>query len=549
MTGLAERTAALRRAVDAAAGRGDPQLLAEAGEIVRRAGERVAFDGEFTVVALAGATGSGKSTLFNAVTGTELAQSTVRRPTTSKAMGVAWGSRLPHELLEWLDVPRRHLIAAPAEDPLASLVLLDLPDHDSTEVSHRLAVDRLVERVDALVWVVDPQKYADAALHDNYLKPLAPYADLMLVLLNQADRLTPEDLDRCVGDLRRLLDSEGLRRTPIMVTSALRGTGIPELQAMLVRTVAGKQASVRRLQTDIEVAAGKLAHDLAGEGRLSPSKGRLDKRTRGDLTEALAEAAGVPTVVEGVFGSWLKRGSAATGWPFVSWIGRLRRDPLKRLRLELPAASAEIGRTALPKATPVQNARVEAALRQLTDAAAAGLPKGWAEAVRIAAHANQAQLPARLDTAIAATDLRTRHGSWWWGLFGVLQWLLVAAVLTGGLWHLYNWLGPQYLLPALPEVFWNGTPAPTWLLGGGVLAGLVLALLGWLFVRLGAGSRARAAEKSLRAAIASVTSEQVIEPVQAELDRYATAVVAVAEARGRGTVPVDNARSPRVIHS
>ena len=60
---------------------------------------------------------------------------------------------------------------------------------------------------------------------------------------------------------------------------------------------------------------------------------------------------------------------------------------------------------------------------------------------------------------------------------------------------------------------------------------------------------ARAAEKSLRAAIASVTSEQVIEPVQAELDRYAAAVAAVAEARGRGTVPVDNARSPRVIHS
>ena len=65
------------------------------------------------------------------------------------------------------------------------------------------------------------------------------------------------------------------------------------------------------------------------------------------------------------------------------------------------------------------------------------------------------------------------------------------------------------------------------------MAGLLLALLGRLFVRVGAGSRARTAEKSLRAAIASVTSEQVIEPVQAELDRYATAVAAVTEARGR----------------
>ena len=532
--GLGEQVAALRRAVDAAAGRADAQMLADAEEVVRRAGERVAFDGEFTVVALAGATGSGKSSLFNAVTGTELAQTAVRRPTTSKAMGVAWGTSLPHDLLDWLDIPRRHLIAAPADDPLATLVLLDLPDHDSTEVAHRLTVDRLVERVDALVWVVDPQKYADAALHDRYLKPLAPYADLMLVLLNQADRLHPEELDRCVTDLRRLLDSEGLRSTPVMVTSALRGTGIPELHAMLVQTVAGKQASVRRLQTDVDVVAARLAEDLGAAGRSGrKAADHLGRQTRVELTAALAEAAGVPTVVEGVFKAWLKRGRAATGWPFLSWIGRLRRDPLKRLKLELPAGSAEIGRTALPKATPVQQARVEGALRSLTDTASAGLPKGWADAIRVAAHANQAQLPARLDTAIAATDLRTRRGSWWWGLFLVVQWVLVAAVLTGGLWHLYSWLGPLWQLPPLPEVLWRGTPVPTWLLGGGVLAGLLLALLGRFFVRIGAGFRARAAEKSLRAAIAAVTAEQVLEPVQAELDRYAAAVKAVTEARGR----------------
>ena len=534
IAGLGDRVAALRRAVDAAAGRGDPEVLAEAEQIVRRAGERAAFDGEFTVVALAGATGSGKSSLFNALTGTELAQTAVRRPTTSRAMGVCWGSALPHELLDWLDVPRRHLIAAPAEDPLAKLVLLDLPDHDSTEVSHRLAVDRLVERVDALVWVVDPQKYADAALHDNYLKPLAPYSDLMLMLLNQADLLRPADLDRCVTDLRRLLDSEGLRRTPIMVTSALRGTGIAELREMLAQTVAGKQASVRRLRTDVEVAAGRLAEDLGVSPATSLKKtGQLGRQAQPDLTAALAEAAGVPTVVDGVLKSWLRRGRAATGWPFLSWIGRLRRDPLKRLRLELPAGSAEVGRTALPRATPLQQARVEGALRSLTDTAAAGLPKGWAAAVRTAAHSNQGNLPARLDTAIAGTDLRTRRGSWWWGLFTVVQWVLVIAVLVGGGWHLYNGLGPLWQLPRLPEVLWQGTPVATWLLGGGVLAGLLLALLGRLFVRIGAGARARAADKALRASIASVTAEQVIEPVQAELDRYASAVRAVAEARGR----------------
>ena len=39
--------------------------------------------------------------------------------------------------------------------------------------SHHLEVDRLVELADLMVWVLDPQKYADAAVHDRYLAPLA----------------------------------------------------------------------------------------------------------------------------------------------------------------------------------------------------------------------------------------------------------------------------------------------------------------------------------------------------------------------------------------
>ena len=67
------------------------------------------------------------------------------------------------------------------------VVLLDLPDHDSTEVSHHLEVDRLVQLADLLVWVLDPQKYADAAIHDRYLAPLATHRDVMLVVLNHID--------------------------------------------------------------------------------------------------------------------------------------------------------------------------------------------------------------------------------------------------------------------------------------------------------------------------------------------------------------------------
>ena len=73
---------------------------------------------------------------------------------------------------------------------LDGLVLLDLPDHDSTEVEHHLEVDRLVELADLLVWVLDPQKYADAAIHERYLRRWPAHEAVTLVVLNQIDTLT-----------------------------------------------------------------------------------------------------------------------------------------------------------------------------------------------------------------------------------------------------------------------------------------------------------------------------------------------------------------------
>nr|WP_300143565.1 GTPase [Propionicimonas sp.] len=514
---LAARVRALGEAVEAADGRADADALDRARAVVERAGERVAFSGSYTVIALAGATGSGKSSLFNAVTGTELARVAVRRPTTAKPMAVSWGSGLPHELLDWLDITRRHLVPS-GPNAFSDLVLLDLPDHDSTEVDHRLAVDRLVGLVDALIWVVDPQKYADAALHDGYLKHLAPYADVMMVVLNQADRLAPEELDRCLGDLRRLLDAEGLRTTPIMATSALRGTGVRELREALARTVAAKQAMARRLSADVSVTAAGLVADL-GPAPVPV----LDAALRCRVVGALGDAAGVGVVVDGVRTAWRRRGSAATGWPFVSWLARLRPDPLKKLRLDLTAGEhrpTEVNRTSLPRATSVQRARADQGLREFTDEAVAGLPRGWAQAVRTAAGGREALLLDRLDTAIAGTDLAVRRGTWWWGLFGVLQWLLIIAVVAGAAWLFANPLLLAMGLPQLPPVLWYGVPAGTWLLVGGVLGGVLLAVLGRVLVEIGANAHARTARRSLDEAVSAVVAEEVFEPVQAELDRY-----------------------------
>ena len=97
---------------------------------------------------------------------------------------------------------------------LDGTVLLDLPDHDSTEVSHHLEVDRLVKLADLLVWVLDPQKYADAAVHDRYLKPLAGHADVMMVVLNHIDTVPEDRREAMLADVRRLLDQDGLAGVP-----------------------------------------------------------------------------------------------------------------------------------------------------------------------------------------------------------------------------------------------------------------------------------------------------------------------------------------------
>ena len=84
----------------------------------------------------------------------------------------------------------------------------------------------------------------------------------------------------------------------------------------------------------------------------------------------------------------------------------------------------------------------------------------------------------------------------------------------------------------LPEIRWWGVPAPTVLLVGGVLAGLLVALFSRIGVEVGARRAERRARGALVAAIAGVTRERVVEPVNEELDRYDFVRTQLARALG-----------------
>jgi GTP-binding protein EngB required for normal cell division len=506
-TGLDRRLAALATAVELAEGRLDGDSLESAREVIHRAGERLGFGAEATVVALAGPTGAGKSTLFNALAGGELARVSVRRPTTAAATAAIWGEH-PHALLDWLEVGTRHSVDGARR---GGLVLVDLPDFDSVERDHRLEADRLIGLVDLLVWVVDPQKYADASLHDDYLRPLRNHSDAMAVVLNQSDRLTPPELDRCEADLERLLEQDGLSRVPVLAVSGANGEGVEALQALLDERVARRRAAITRLSGDVTAVAEALSAGCGGG-----KAGGIDRPGRERLVAALGDVAGVPLVVRAVARAHERRGTLAVGWPLLRWIRRLRPDPLRRLRLE-PEGDENV-HTSLPAATAVQRSQADSAVRTLASRSAGDLPEPWPGLVRSAARTREGELAVRLDRAIAGSELPQRRPLWW-SLVGALQRALALVAAAGALWlGIIVGLGFLQLEDALPLPKLEGLPIPTLLLVGGLVLGLVIAWVARIVNGVSARRRAAKAARTLRARVEAVADELVVDPIESELE-------------------------------
>jgi GTP-binding protein EngB required for normal cell division len=526
--------AALDEAVEALEGRADPGLLRRAAGVSTRAGERLRLSGEHTVVALAGSTGSGKSSLFNALAGAELSTVGLRRPTTARAHACVWGAEGAAPLVQWLGVPRRQTAwqhGAVTEDSsgLDGLVLLDLPDHDSTALDHRFEVDRLVELVDLLVWVVDPQKYADRAVHERYLRRLAGHASVTVVVLNQVDTLNPFAAAECVDDLRRLVDADGLARAPVLALSARTGGGLDALRGLLAEAVTRRRARNDRLVADVESVISALARSVSAD-EPAAQVGAAERQ----LVDALASSAGVPAIGAAVEQSWRLRAEGTLGWPPTRWVRKLRPDPLRRLHLRSGDRRQvrSMLRSSVPEPSPVQRAQVEHAVRRVCDEVSGGLPPRWQQSVRTAAGAHTADVRDALDRAVVGTALGVDRTPLWWRGASVLQWLLVATALVGAGWLVLLALGGYLQLPQPSTPRWRGLPVPTLLLVGAVLLGLLLAAIGRAAARAAAVARRRRAESRLRSGIESVAREMVIEPVEAELARHARARDALARAAG-----------------
>lgn len=593
-TSLPARLSALSSLVEIASARSgpggfSPELLADAEDLLERAGERLTLSAAHTVVTLAGGTGSGKSSLFNALAGANFSPAAVTRPATRYAHACVWGMEGAAPLLDWLGVERRHRYARASaldagEAALSGLLLLDLPDHDSVAAGAASAVDRLISLADQMIWVLDPQKYADAAVHSRFLSPLARHGAVTTVVLNQCDLLTPQQIQDCEEDLRRLLDSEGLGEVRVLLVSAVTGAGLADLRQLLAESVSARQTATERIAADIDTLLAKFgayatdpaavarraagsdlaagpppapvslaaaaptpaasqdgrppwdeagqtragADDRAGLGADGAGQARtaIESVPAGpalDVADALARAAGLDAVTDALEDVREIHAARYLSWPagrLAGWSGR--RDPVRAVHLG--RLRDEAG-AAVAAGADAQQSEIDSAITVFADAVGAGLPDPWPRTVRAAARSRADEVRGALSAAVSDSIPAEESVPGWWRLVRIWQWLLVALVIAG-----IGWMG---VIVAV-GVFHAMGPHPPGLLGSVVLLPwlavmiVALLLLGWLttsgsqnVVTLSADRERERLEGVMRARIDAVARDLVVVPAGAELAEYA----------------------------
>ncbi len=549
-TGLSAQLMALARMIQIGTARSgrdgfSKKLLSQAEDVLGRAGERMRLSSAHTVVVLAGGTGSGKSSLFNRLAGAEFSTVGVTRPITRDAHACIWDDAGSGALLKWLGVPQRNRYSRASalgggESGLAGLVLLDLPDHDSVMGHATGQVDRLVSLADVMIWVLDPQKYADAAVHQRFLIPLAGHSDVQAVVLNQADLLTAAQVDDCVGDLRRLLDAEDLHDVPILVTSAVTGSGLDELRRLLAEGVAARQAAAARISADVETVVARFARytgETAGSGGAVDAAQRIPSGSTGKLVDQFYAAAGVNAVCDALRSARELRAADFAGWPAAWLVQRFAgRDPLRKVRLGLlwndlrAVSSGPAG---------AQQAAIDNALTEFGDSVTESLVKPWSQTVRAAARSRADAVPAAVGEAIGMALPPEDSVERWWRLAGLAQGVLLGATAIALAWFAAVLaFGVLKVAGGLPGLLSDPLSLVWAVLLGSVALGLGAVTASASMRRVKKQALAEKAQISadIRKRIEDIAREMAVVPVEQELfefDRYREEyAVAAKEASG-----------------
>jgi GTPase Era involved in 16S rRNA processing len=191
-------------------------------------------EASFLTVGLLGGTGVGKSTIMNALAGSEIASASHRRPHTDRILIYRHAKSHPllHEdlgALPWSEITHE-------ADRIRHILLCDLPDFDSLVGAHRKSVLEFLEHLDILVWVSSPEKYGDGRFYE-FLGLVPKARENFIFVLNKVDLLfqdkTPEkgyeQLDRVFRGFEEHIRGQGAKEPLIFTISAIEASGSQQL--------------------------------------------------------------------------------------------------------------------------------------------------------------------------------------------------------------------------------------------------------------------------------------------------------------------------------
>ncbi|MBN2126172.1 MAG: 50S ribosome-binding GTPase [Deltaproteobacteria bacterium] len=263
-------------------------IRTRAGELRQRLAE---LEENFLMVGLLGGTGVGKSTLMNALAGSQIASASHRRPHTDQVLIYRHERSGPLPALPLAGIPWQERLHR--ADPMAQVLLCDLPDFDSLMGQHREHVLRFLEHLDLLVWITSPEKYADARFYE-FLEGTAKAESNFIFLLNKTDLLFEGSdreegyrrMEQVAGGFRTLLSDAGIPEPLLFVVSAGSiahsaplepWNQFPPFRQHLFQRRAAKV--VKAIKTaNLEVELGQLFSCLKREeGTLRTLEGILDR--------------------------------------------------------------------------------------------------------------------------------------------------------------------------------------------------------------------------------------------------------------------------------
>ena len=205
-----------------------------------------------------GGTGTGKSTLFNALCGRALSETGVERPKTSGPIAYAHAGSPVEKAFPFSDIPPKRIAVKgedfkPAEglagrllvldhdqEERSNLVLVDTPDLDSVEEENRRMAEDLYLLSDWILFVTSQEKYADE-VPCLFLRRILEDGKPYQLILNKADASAVK------GDVLNTL------RTQNITVSEGRVRLIPHMAGQLVEGISNHPEF------------RNLAHFLSGE--------------------------------------------------------------------------------------------------------------------------------------------------------------------------------------------------------------------------------------------------------------------------------------------